>query len=407
MTFYQNALNWLSRLRGRILTVRLHSEGSGERKIVRDAHLRLAQLMLDEGRIAEALRNFRAVDAIDGRIDVVTEAFTRQYLNFERTQRGEPHYRWLNDVRIDTAYWTLMQNGCVYNDDVHAKNLATSPFVQGRVSANANVVIASLPPVSRHIEHDCILVGGDDNYSHWLFRNILKLSTLDHAGLLYRYPWLINSDLKKYQSEYLDLLGQPFAQLIRVDRNAVIACRHVLVPALHISSAAITQGVQWIRQRFAHLMVEPAQATRRLFVSRRDSERRSIVNEDEIFAALMPLGFERIVPGTMKVVEQIAAFSGARCIVAAHGAALTNMIFAPPGAAIIEITSTAIEHMNLFRKLARSTQHAVTTFVSDDYATADGDVDVNTDFRVDIEAVRAAVVHSLQAQPQLAEGRIV
>ena len=70
---------------------------------------------------------------------------------------------------------------------------------------------------------------------------------------------------------------------------------------------------------------------------------------------LEPQGFERVVPGEMTVAAQIAAFSAARVIVAAHGAGLTNMIFTPPGAVIVDITSGAIEHMNLFRKLSLAT----------------------------------------------------
>lgn len=364
----------------------------------RAARLHLGHLLLHENRGGEALGHFRMLDALEGWRDVVTEAFTSERLDIERVRRGEPHFRWLENVRVETAYWTVMRDGCVYNEDVHAKNLATSPFVRGRVSADGALVIASLPSVARAIEQECILVGGDDNYSHWLFRNMLKLSSLDRAGLLYRYPWLVNSDLKNYQNEYLGLLGQQPERLLKVERNSVVACRRLLIPALHVNSRAISHGVAWIRERLAHLLVAPAQAARRLFISRRDNARRSVLNEDEVFAALVPFGFERVVPGEMSVVDQIVTFSGARYIVAAHGAALTNMIFAPPGAAIVELTSTAIEHMDLFRKLARSTQHEVTSLVSADYAAGTDHPDVNSDYRVDVAAVRAAVAATLQAR---------
>ena len=357
----------------------------------RDARLRLGHLALGADDAAAAVAHFRAVDAIEGRAGVLTEALARQHLDLARAQRGETYYRWLADVRIETSYWTIVRDGVVYNDDVHAKNLATSPFVQGRVSADGATVIATLPHPRSEIADACILVGGDDNYSHWLFRNMLKLSTLDRAGLLYDFPWLVNDDLAGYQREYIGLLGQSPAGLIKVERHAVIACRRVLVPALHVSTLAVTQGVQWIRERLANLLVAPAQATRRLFVSRRDSGRRNLINEDAVFAELEPLGFERVVPGELAVVEQIAVFSGARIIVAAHGAALTNMIFTPPGATIVELTSGATEHMNLFRKLARSTEQRVITIVSEDYPVPAGEVNYHTDYRVDAQAVRAAV----------------
>ena len=402
MRFYSDVLRWFARLM-RQPTADCAGRAAAEYAVGadRDARLRLGYLLLGEGRIEDALVQFRAVDVSDGGGEATTEAFTSERLDIERARRGEPHSRWFDDVRIETAYWSVMRDGCVYNDDVHAKNLLTSPFVQGRASADGKIVIATLPPPAREIEQECVLVGGDQNYSHWLFRNMLKLSTLDRAGLLYTYPWLINSDLQKYQVEYLELLGQPPDRLIKVERNQVVACRRVLVPALHISERAVTLGVQWIRERFAHLLAEPGRAARRLFISRRDSERRSLFNEDEVFAALEPLGFERVLAGHMSVVEQIAAFSGARCIVAPHGAALTNMIFAPPGAAIVELTSSAIEHMNLFRKLARSTQQQIDTIVSDDYpadsghAAANGAPAMHADYRVDVRQVRETVLRIL------------
>ena len=357
----------------------------------RAARLRLGHLLLADGRVMPALAHFRALDALDGRHAGTTEALTGQHLDIARSQRGEPFYMWLSGVRVETAYWTVMRDGFVYNDDIHGKNLYTSPFVQGRVSADGANIIATLPQPYREIDEECILVGGDENYNHWVSRNLLKLSTLDNAGLLYSYPWLVNSDLRGYQSEFIGLLGQSHDRLIKVDRQQVIKCRRVLVPALHISTRATTPAVEWLRSRLAHLLVMPAQAKRRLFVSRRDTARRSLLNEDEIFAALEPLGFERVLPGEMSATQQVTTFSGACCIVAAHGAALTNMIFAPPGATVFELTSSAIEHMNVFRKLARSTQQRIITITSVDYPVPAGEVTMHTDYRIDAQAVREAV----------------
>ena len=361
----------------------------------RDALLRLGFLLLDSGRADESAVCFGRLDRLDRNDAADPEVLVKQHLDIDLARSGETYCRWLDDVRIDTAYWTIVKGGTIYNDDVHAKNLVTSPFIRGRISNDGATVLAMLPEPQTVIEQDCIMVGGDDNYSHWLFRNMLKLSTLDRAGLLHRYPWLVNADLRGYQLEFLQLLGHDPAQTIRVERNAVIRCARVLVPALHVSNRAVTQGVEWLRTRMAAVSTPPAQATRRLFLSRRDNGRRRLLNEDALFDMLEPQGFERVVPGEMTVAAQIAAFSAARVIVAAHGAGLTNMIFTPPGAVIVEITSGAIEHMNLFRKLSLATGHTVITLRSDDYDVPADAVNVNTDYRVDVAAVRHAVEQAL------------
>lgn len=357
------------------------------------ALVRLAFLLLDGGRAEESVAHFRAIDRFDGAAAADTAVFVSRRLDPARVRAGQPYYRWLEQVRIETAYWTILQGGDVYNDDVHAKNLATSPFVRGRLSAGGTTIVAALQAPYRDVAGPCIMVGGDDNYSHWLFRNMLKLSSLDRAGLLHDFPWLLNSDLRPYQTEYLQLLGHDPAHSVRVERNAVIRCARVLVPALHVHPQSIAQGVQWIRERLAPPGDAPA--ARRLFVSRRDNGRRRVLNEDELFSAVAPLGFERVVPGEMPVTAQIAAFASARIIVAAHGAGLTNMIFTPPGAAIVELTSTAIEHMDLFRMLSKCTGHSVETLRSDDYDAPMQAVNVNSDYRVDAKRVRHAVEAAL------------
>ena len=54
-------------------------------------------------------------------------------------------------------------------------------------------------------------------------------------------------------------------------------------------------------------------------------------------AALAPLGFEVIDPGALSPAEQVRAFAEAECIVGPHGAGLTNLAFAAPGAAVVEL----------------------------------------------------------------------
>jgi capsular polysaccharide biosynthesis protein len=55
---------------------------------------------------------------------------------------------------------------------------------------------------------------------------------------------------------------------------------------------------------------------------------RYMENEDELFRALEPLGFRRYTLDSMPVEEQVALFHDADIVVGAHGAGLSNVIFA-------------------------------------------------------------------------------
>jgi capsular polysaccharide biosynthesis protein len=64
-----------------------------------------------------------------------------------------------------------------------------------------------------------------------------------------------------------------------------------------------------------------------LFISRRDSARRRVVNEEEIARALEGWGFETVVLRDLEIDDQVRLFAAAGVVVAAHGAGLANLVF--------------------------------------------------------------------------------
>ena len=94
----------------------------------------------------------------------------------------------------------------------------------------------------------------------------------------------------------------------------------------------------------------------------------------------------------MSVAEQIDAFSRARVIVAPHGAALANLVFAPPGATLVELSSRAILHMDEMRVLAAAAGLQVRSLVSDDMEAPEGPgPKMHRDFRVDLTELEATL----------------
>jgi capsular polysaccharide biosynthesis protein len=64
---------------------------------------------------------------------------------------------------------------------------------------------------------------------------------------------------------------------------------------------------------------------------------RRVVNEEQVLALLSERGFTALDPGALSVAEQIRACATASVIVGAHGAGLANIMFAGPGAAVVEL----------------------------------------------------------------------
>lgn len=81
----------------------------------------------------------------------------------------------------------------------------------------------------------------------------------------------------------------------------------------------------------------PRSQGRKLFISRKDQNRVPI-NESEVEALMVGLGFEVLVLDRMSAQEQVSIFSHAKTIVGVHGAGLSNIVWAPStGTKVLEI----------------------------------------------------------------------
>lgn len=354
---------------------------------------------------ASALETLAAVELARGNSDaacaVIDDAHRRGLLTdfrFARDALIDPararsegvYVATLRDVEIETADWAILDGGKVYNTEAHNRALAKGPHVQGRATPANDAYIFRLPPVSQTIDARCVHLGGDHNFCHWITRNMVKLGLLE--GTSYEsLPYLINADLRRHQREFLELLNVPEARLIKLERPALVRVRELVVPTNVTNHLKMGIGTEWLRRHLAHCM-DAAPPRDLIYVSRSDAKVRRLINEDDVMAALAPLGFERIMPGALPVREQIRRFSRAKVIVGAHGAAFGNLVFAPKTARVIEFTSTFKAHIPDFHVLAKICGFHFSSIVSDDYDFSRLEpYQADIDFRVDVAEVLATL----------------
>ncbi len=353
----------------------------------------LAVLLLRSGAVEAAVPYFGRFDAIQSGGRVTTRRYRNALLDAERHGRGEPYLAWREDVLLETNHCAIFEGDAVYFRETQDRTFANHPWVGGRVSPDGADYVVSLPPAERVIAEPFVLLGTDENFSHWLERNLLKLAVLEANGVNPTLPLLINDDLRGYQHEYLRLVGVPAERLMPMPRGVVVSCRRIAVPVCLRNRPRMRLGIDWLRARVADHMGAPALARDLLFVSRRDSNLRVMHNEAELEAALRPLGFTTFVAGEAPVTEQIRAFSRARVIVGAHGAGLTNLIFAPPGAFVLEIATPGSVEMAEFRFIAEALGQTIVTLIAErpgDNARADV-IPLKWNFFADVPQVLAVL----------------
>ena len=173
---------------------------------------------------------------------------------------------------------------------------------------------------------------GSDNYYHFLTDVLPRLELLRLAGVE-PDAYLVDRSTR-FQRDLLDHLG------LTADR--CVDSLHVRADVLVVPSLPDDRlrtppwVVPWLRDRFLPGDLRPPD--RRIYVTRGTTRHtRRVDNEAELIAALEPLGFESIDPGALSPAEQVRAFAEAEYIVGPHGAGLTNLAFASPGASVVEL----------------------------------------------------------------------
>jgi capsular polysaccharide biosynthesis protein len=179
------------------------------------------------------------------------------------------------------------------------------------------------------------LVAGNNvqaNHYHWLFQCLSPLLVARRHGLAEDVNLLV-PPLSPTRRASLELAGVVPEQIIELPPTAAAVIDRGIYTNLtsgdfaFLPHPAIVAGFRGLEDRIAR----SAHAGRRVFISRADATARRMVNEAELAAALEAVGFDIVVCGVLSLAEQVALFRDARLIVAQHGAALSNLLFAADG----------------------------------------------------------------------------
>ena len=181
-------------------------------------------------------------------------------------------------------------------------------------------------------------LGSDANYWHYVKDFITRLCIyfeMDLRGA----PLLVGPSFGEAQHAILKQIfewaGRPLPPVMRLG-DEYAALGPTLFPSLVSIPAA---AMIWAGPLKPPLLTD--KKDQRLFIMREGVARRQMRNQDEVAKRLQEEGFLCLDPGGLSFNEQVALFQGASLIVGVHGAALTNLLFAPAQGGFIELTPDA------------------------------------------------------------------
>jgi Glycosyltransferase 61 len=176
---------------------------------------------------------------------------------------------------------------------------------------------------------------GGNNYYHWMFEVLPRLALIEKADLQPDFYYVCQDS--PVQKDTLAMAGIPKDKIWPAHRKLHLQARELMVTAFPGASGNMPEwACSFLRERLL-----PHRASKsfplKLYISRAKAKLRRVQNEDEIWPILAAQGFQKIFMEDYPVAEQIGMFASATHIVAPHGAALTNLVFSPPGTRVIEL----------------------------------------------------------------------
>ena len=195
----------------------------------------------------------------------------------------------------------------------------------------------------RHIKEPCVLIStppsSTHSYYHWMVDYLPRIDLFKKSRFCQDALFIVHQDLTSFQLESLALLSIAQDRLIRKKSEEWLLCDTLYLPAYASKTGNVhPESIAFLRDKLLKPLIEgEKEGPKYVYLSRRDSVNRQIVNELEVENFLRERGFTIIVPGHMSLTEQIRAVAHANIIVLTHGAAIANLIFAPRDVHVVEI----------------------------------------------------------------------
>ena len=220
------------------------------------------------------------------------------------------------------------ETGLVSTPDGRIVSQCTLPVHEARAlqrndkpHLRASLAYESLPPGPTAI------IGGSRNFYHWFLNVCSKVMALEKSQMGREAKTLLFSCAESH-FHMETIRSRPYLS----ERSArftthpkPILLNDVIVSTMHGNPIQSLDQLAWVRETpcFA-----PSPVGRRVYIDRKDSPSgvRQLHNSDEVREILRKFDFESVVLSELSLAAQAAVFREADCLVALHGAGLTNLI---------------------------------------------------------------------------------
>ncbi|QHT67884.1 glycosyltransferase family 61 protein [Rhodocytophaga rosea] len=253
---------------------------------------------------------------------------------------------------IPTAYIVEIPHGRLHTDTVFSvaiisrdnKLVGGVSYQMGKNKAKENSIFEQtffITPKKYSGTAFHLLIGGsgDNNYFHWLFDALCRIHLLQKSGWFDRIDYFIVPGFELgYQKDTLRLLGIDDNKIIPGNvETHIVADSLVATNYVRYHSHVPAWACSFLKNNFPKVIEAGERVYPYVYVSRNDSDKRFVINENELVNFLAEYGFKKVELGNMTFQQQVNLFGSAKVIIGPHGAGWANLVFCEPGTTAIEL----------------------------------------------------------------------
>ncbi|HEY0376121.1 MAG TPA: glycosyltransferase family 61 protein [Pyrinomonadaceae bacterium] len=201
-----------------------------------------------------------------------------------------------------------------------------------------NTLRRLLNPVKLSGHYATIMGRAWRNFYHWNAECLTRLALLER---LPDVPLLFSDKLTWWHRDSLAALGVEAHRIVELEDGCYEVDRLYFPSFAGVTGDIADWAWRDLRRRFWRGEEHAPKVGKRVYLSRGGAVHRQVVNEEEVVRALEREGFTALEPHRMTSAEKVAALCDAEVIVGVHGAGMTNVLFAPAGARVVEVLDPA------------------------------------------------------------------
>jgi capsular polysaccharide biosynthesis protein len=183
--------------------------------------------------------------------------------------------------------------------------------------------------------------GATHNLAHWIFDALPRIHLLKESGLFNEIDYfVVPAFTLDYQKDSLKMLGIEKECIIEGGQNTHIIAKNLIVsdhPRGNRSYLLPKWVTDFYRESYLSQISLNTEFPKRLYISRKDSKLRQVINEDEVIDLLDKYGFTSVKMSNYVFIEKARLFNNADIIIGASGAGLASLVFAKKGVKVLEL----------------------------------------------------------------------